>query len=218
MSERYGVVYFVGSRTNGPIKIGFTTDLTVSSRLAQLQTGSSEKLFLLGKIMGGPKLEQAIHNLLETHLVQGEWFEREAALAIMNRLHDSSVHHYGDFVLRLMDCAYRLILEDEDNTLEPIELQVARHLVSDMAHELTVVNTDKPLPLRSWLAKQRERDDPIGDLATDAFRDSRFPAVGNLEVYLDYVLDRINNSAVTRTVIEAWIECDIAVCRLPSSE
>lgn len=210
--DPYGVVYFVGAAESGPVKVGFTTDRAVESRLAQLQTGSHEKLVVLGAVDAGPAVERAIHNVLSTHLVRGEWFEREPALALFARLNDTTSSPYGSFARRLMFSADIYLTSDRAD--ESIEYRVASDLISEIARELANVNTDNPLPFRSWLKCQTERDDPIGDLAKDFATNSAFPDVGNLETYLAFIISTDSHAAVTRTVIEAWIECDMAVSSL----
>lgn len=213
ISETYGVVYFVGARTSGPVKVGFTTDRIVLSRLSQLQTGSHEELVVLGKVDADPTVERAIHNLLSSHAVRGEWFEREPALAVCARLSDTATHGHSDFVSRLTRASDVFLACDAAD--DSLEFKIAHDLVFDVARDLSTVNTDKSLPFRSWLKNQVERDDPTGDLAKDFTRDSSFPAVGNLEAYLAFVVARGSRSAITRTVVEAWIECDIAISSLP---
>lgn len=210
--DPYGVVYFIGAAESGPVKIGFTTDKSVESRLAQLQTGSHEKLFVLGAVDAGPAVERAIHNVLSTHLVRGEWFEREPALALFARLNDTTSSSYGGFARRLRFAADIYLTSDRGN--ESIEYRVASDLVSDIARELANVNTDNPLPFRSWLKSQTERDDPTGDLANDFAANRAFPDVGNLETYISFIIATNSHAAVTRTVIEAWIECDMALSSL----
>ena len=209
MSDLYGVVYFVGAETSGPVKVGFTTDNTVMSRLAQLQTASHERLVVLGSVYAGPTVERAIHNLLHAHWVRGEWFDREPALAVLARLNDTATYPPSAFVSRLMRASDLFMVCDKAD--ESIECKVAGDLVYDVARVLSTVNTDKPLPFRSWLKHQIERDDPTGDLAKDFASDFLFPTVGKLETYLTYVADGRGDPAITRAMITAWIECDIAI-------
>lgn len=210
--DPYGVVYFVGASTSGPVKIGFTTDRTAESRVAQLQTGSHEELVILGTIEAGPAVERAIHSVLDAHSVRGEWFEREPALALYARLNDNSTSHYGEFARRLM-LSTDIYVNCEEAT-EAIEFKVARNLIFDIARELANVNTDNPLPFRSWLKNQSERDDPTGDLAKDFANSKAFPDVGNLETYLAFVDATGGHAAVTRAVVDAWIECDMSLSSL----
>lgn len=214
--DPYGVVYFVGASVSGPVKIGFTTDRTVESRLANLQTGSHEEWVVLGQVDAGPTVERAIHSLLSSHSVRGEWFEREPALAVCSRLNDTASHYHSDFVSRLMRASDIFLVCDAAN--DSIEFKVARDLVFDAARDLSTVNTDKPLPFRSWLKNQADRDDSTGDLAKDFAGDNRFPPVGNLETYLSFIVDVGGHSAMTRTIVEAWIECDMAVSSLKYAE
>ena len=58
LSDIYGVVYFVGAKSAGPVMIGFTSDRKVSSRLSQLQTGSHEELAVLGQVDASPAVER----------------------------------------------------------------------------------------------------------------------------------------------------------------
>ena len=55
-------------------------------------------------------------------------------------------------------------------------------------------------------------------LARDATTDPQFPATGALVDYLQYIVDRAGSAAVTRTLVDAWIECDMAVASLASRE
>lgn len=175
-----------------------------------------EKLVVLGTVEAGPAVERAIHNILSQHLVRGEWFEREPALALFARLNDTTTSPHGKFARRLMRSADVYLACDQAE--ESIEYKVASDLVFDTARELANVNTDNPLPFRSWLKGQAERDDPTGDLAKDFASNGAFPDVANLETYLAFVVAKDSHPAVTRTVIEAWIECDIAVSGLRYAE
>jgi hypothetical protein len=72
-------VYFVGSGTDGRVKVGFTT--LAQSRLAELQVGSAVELRLLGLVRcatveDAKKLERLLHDLLtgRGRHVRGEWF------------------------------------------------------------------------------------------------------------------------------------------------
>ncbi|MGW4808738.1 GIY-YIG nuclease family protein [Kitasatospora sp. NPDC004272] len=66
-------VYLVTGAAGGPVKIGCTTDL--QRRLAALQCGSPFKLQLLATFTGGQELEAALHRLLASHRLEGEWFD-----------------------------------------------------------------------------------------------------------------------------------------------
>jgi hypothetical protein len=69
-------VYFIQAGCGGPIKIG--TSRNPSRRFAQLQTASPTQLIPLGLMMGGVKLERALHaavdDVLPAARLNGEWF------------------------------------------------------------------------------------------------------------------------------------------------
>ena len=210
--ETYGLVYFIGLGEAGPIKIGFTGGRDPMPRLRQLQTGSPEDLKILGTVEAHASIEKKIHTLLTPHIVRGEWFEREAALLVLQRMQSRKPIYKSTFVSQL----YSVEISDsknggseEDNG--PLHVQISKDILSDIANQLLDVNTEQALPFKAWLISQAERNDPIGDLGQDASRDNEFPPLGSLTDYLSYIKNKTSNSAIVRTTIEAWIECDIAV-------
>jgi hypothetical protein len=70
--ERQGVVYFIQAGEDGPIKIGWSSD--VEKRIAQLQTANAHKLILLGTIPGSLQDESAIHAMFDHLRLEAEWF------------------------------------------------------------------------------------------------------------------------------------------------
>ena len=68
-----GWIYFVQAGPDGPIKIGWTVDPQM--RLAQLQTGSHIRLFILGAIEGSSAGESALQRQWSEYRIRGEWFE-----------------------------------------------------------------------------------------------------------------------------------------------
>src|SRR6266851_612069 len=78
-NNKSSVIYFIRKGLNGPIKIGYTSS-SVEQRIAQLQTGHHEKIYLLGTIPGSMSDEKAIHNELSEYNIQGEWFDPKAEL------------------------------------------------------------------------------------------------------------------------------------------
>lgn len=70
-------VYFIRRGLDGPIKIGRTDD--VRSRLRGLQTGSSERLLLLG-MHPDPNDEFFLHRKFGRYRLDGEWFEASPEL------------------------------------------------------------------------------------------------------------------------------------------
>lgn len=73
VSKGSGKIYFVrGSK--GAVKIGYTSG-RVESRLKSLQTGSPDKLELLGVVDGGRELEKLLHKRYAEKRLEGEWFK-----------------------------------------------------------------------------------------------------------------------------------------------
>ncbi len=78
-------VYFVQSGESGPIKVGISE--CPKKRLSGMQTGSAEKLRLLGTIPGGAHAEGFLHDTFREYHIRGEWFRPHPALiAIVNDL------------------------------------------------------------------------------------------------------------------------------------
>lgn len=71
-------VYFVQAGADGPIKIGFATD--VRRRLTNMQTASAAELRLLAAIEGDQDHEAALHARLAPLRVRGEWFRDDPVL------------------------------------------------------------------------------------------------------------------------------------------
>jgi hypothetical protein len=61
--------YVIRAGTHGPVKIG--TSSNPQQRLRQLQTASPRPLFLVGLV---DETEAAMHLMLESQRLQGEWF------------------------------------------------------------------------------------------------------------------------------------------------
>lgn len=76
-----GSVYFIKAEKSKRVKIGFT-ELLPTSRLAVLQTGSPEKLTLMGSFGGTLADERSAHKLLSQYRLSGEWFELSDEVAL----------------------------------------------------------------------------------------------------------------------------------------
>jgi hypothetical protein len=71
-------IYFVRSGEHGPVKIGFAVSCTV--RLAELQCGNPEQLYLVRQIRG-ERLHEAWFHTQFAHLrIRGEWFHFDEAM------------------------------------------------------------------------------------------------------------------------------------------
>jgi len=66
-------VYFVQSGDDGPIKIGFSTNIRM--RIDNLSVGSPDPLHLLAAIRGGRAEERKMHRMFKDARLHGEWFE-----------------------------------------------------------------------------------------------------------------------------------------------
>ena len=73
------MIYFIQAGRLGPIKIGHTNN-GVEERLKELQTGSPDKLILIGIIEGDVKKEQELHKRFKNYRVRGEWFNNSPEL------------------------------------------------------------------------------------------------------------------------------------------
>lgn len=76
--EVWGSVYFVSAGEGGPIKIGWSQD--VSRRIEELQTANAHKLVLLATLKGTMADEARCHDLFRQHRMQSEWFEHAQAI------------------------------------------------------------------------------------------------------------------------------------------
>jgi len=78
--EREGVVYFVQSGDDGPIKIGWTQD--VERRIAELQTANAHPLRLLGEVPGRMRDEAAMHARFSHLRMEAEWFRNSLEIHV----------------------------------------------------------------------------------------------------------------------------------------
>lgn len=209
VEDGYRLIYCIGQEDTGLVKIGVTSN-SLKARLSQIQVGSPELLVILGCVRGTSGTEQRIHEILGMHRMRGEWFHREPALALFDRFNyqpQFGTFYFGGILERMIDLPYNIPVEDYSDD-EPLEVGVCRRLLLDIMSEIRKVNTQLPLPLLSWLKCREAKDDCISHLADDALNDCNFPSLGNLEDYLGYIANRTIDPAVTRAMLEAWMECD----------
>ncbi len=72
------IVYFVQVGDDGPVKIGFTTNMP--HRLATIQTGQPQKVRLRAFAYGGRDMEAQFHATFDDLRLRGEWFKFEGEL------------------------------------------------------------------------------------------------------------------------------------------
>lgn len=89
-----GYVYFISNQYS--IKIGYTKN-NPKKRLKQLQTGSSERLYLLGYVKGDLEKEKTLHKKFAQFKLRnnGEWFSADDELIeyinLVNEMPDVTV-------------------------------------------------------------------------------------------------------------------------------
>jgi len=82
--SRSGRIYFIQRGTDGPIKIGFSTNL--QARLRTLQTANTDELILLYSEAGMELHEARLHTRFKRHHITGEWFRPDAE--ILDYIHE----------------------------------------------------------------------------------------------------------------------------------
>ncbi len=80
-------VYLIQAGDGGPVKIGFT-DGPVEKRLRSLQVGSSVKLRILRRMVGGIAEETHLHRMFGALRLEGEWFSFSAEMMAPDLLPD----------------------------------------------------------------------------------------------------------------------------------
>lgn len=74
-----GIVYIIQSGDRDLYKVGFTC-LMPRERMAELQTGNPDPLWLRAWGFGSIAVEQAVHAWLDESRVRGEWFSGSESL------------------------------------------------------------------------------------------------------------------------------------------
>src|SRR5262245_32694325 len=78
-------IYFARVGQDGPIKIGFTAG-SVAERVADLQCGCPWPLTIMHEMPGDLFVEAHLHDLLDAHRMEGEWFKPSTdVLALVGR-------------------------------------------------------------------------------------------------------------------------------------
>lgn len=73
-------VYFIQAGSNGPIKIGYSSN--VAKRIETLQTGNAISLRLLASFSHpqAPNIERTLHEMFGDLRMEGEWFRYDARI------------------------------------------------------------------------------------------------------------------------------------------
>ncbi|EHU0385111.1 GIY-YIG nuclease family protein [Vibrio cholerae] len=69
------LVYFIQGEVLRHVKIGYSTKSALIQRLKAHQTGSPDKLILLGIALGTRKHEAELHQRFKASRLHGEWFQ-----------------------------------------------------------------------------------------------------------------------------------------------
>lgn len=78
MRQRCGMVYFAREMPDGPIKIGFATN--VERRLNNLQIGNPREIKVVAAFPGTLATEDRVHRLFFNDHLRGEWFQPSPGL------------------------------------------------------------------------------------------------------------------------------------------
>ncbi|SHL74385.1 GIY-YIG nuclease family protein [Streptomyces yunnanensis] len=81
LQRQDSVVYVIGERPQGVVKIGTTSSLR--SRLGDIQTSSPHDLRVLWSFGGDWRLESHLHNRFDSRKIRGEWFDFSDADAVV---------------------------------------------------------------------------------------------------------------------------------------
>lgn len=85
-----GWIYFMTApaRTDAPIKVGMTRRDPTEDRMPEIRTMSPFPLRVIYKVFVDDRYEaeRAVHAELAQYRQQGEWFDREATLALISHL------------------------------------------------------------------------------------------------------------------------------------
>lgn len=93
-APKLGNVYFIQAKIGGPVKIGFA--VSISHRLASLQTASAEELVVVGGFPATMDDERFLHRHFEKHWARGEWFEPNSELQRLIGSTQGEFHLGGD--------------------------------------------------------------------------------------------------------------------------
>jgi hypothetical protein len=74
MAALKSIVYFIQAADGGPIKIGRSTEMGLTSRLSGIQTGNPRRLVICSYLEGTGALESELHLRFGWAHVRGEWF------------------------------------------------------------------------------------------------------------------------------------------------
>jgi T5orf172 domain len=125
------LVYLIQAGDRGPVKIGSTRDAnSLRSRLATLQTGSPERLFIRAVGSGGSTREGELHKRFRHLRLYGEWFRVDeelltwAAYGISPEEQDRTVDEHTDVIEMFREHLELAAPEDASRQIVPLVVDV----------------------------------------------------------------------------------------------
>lgn len=135
------MIYFIRKGLDGPIKIGYT-GAAVEKRIAQLQVGHHEPIYLLGTIPGQIADEKAIHKELADYHIHGEWFDPKPEL--LETLKDVIEHQRNWYYFRQVRFN-KLDIECKGLRELAIELRKSLRALEEENEQLKIKLADKSI-------------------------------------------------------------------------
>ena len=90
-------IYFIGSDGGSAIKIGYSKNPW--ARVKDFQTGTTEKLLVVGTVATTENSEIEIHKLFDGARISGEWFKRNSEINnVINKIQDKTLKMDSDVV------------------------------------------------------------------------------------------------------------------------
>tara|TARA_R110000787_G_scaffold285406_1_gene400916 strand:- start:591 stop:1115 length:525 start_codon:yes stop_codon:yes gene_type:complete len=162
------MIYLIGNKDSGPIKIGYTGNKTAKNRLSGIQNGNPNRLHILFTKLGDMADERSIHKLLSSHRKVGEWFDREAVLEWANNEKD----------IIWVDA-----MPQASNVTEHKVTKVMKNYcvgnksirIGGLRKQFRLLNTQNFLTINGWKLMKRTHTEENRKLA-DRFRLSMFPS------------------------------------------
>lgn len=142
-------VYFITEkgRTDGPVKIGVTADLT--KRLNGLQTGHHRELQVIATLEGGRETEAYLHEMLARWRIRGEWYSRTAE--VEEAIERAKLTGRASLPLSDPGLATRVFTPNQD-------VAQAKRLCREITDR---VMPDRAVPERTaWLARKLQKSCP----------------------------------------------------------
>jgi hypothetical protein len=123
-----GYLYFLGSRTQEAVKIGFAVNLY--SRMASLKSGNPAELKVWGVVPIEAPAENALHAYLKPHRIVREWYrDCDLTFCLLAHLQET----WGDKVEAKTDGPWAVMGDEYDN---PGEIYLTSEEVLAAAKEM----------------------------------------------------------------------------------